>query len=323
MAELTFRDAVRSALVQEMERDERVVLLGEDVGPGGVFKTTPGLVDRFGRERVWDTPISEQAIVGGAMGAAMGGMRPVAEIMFSDFYATCWDLVANEIAKTRYMTGGQVTLPLVVRGSNGGGGLGFGAQHSQSAESWAMCVPGLKVACPSTPADMKGLLAAAIRDEDPVLVFEHKGLYPSVGEVPDGDHVVPLGRAAVVREGADVTLAGLAFTVGACLEAAERLAGDGVEAEVLDLRTLVPLDAAAVLASVAKTNRLVIAEEGPGQLGWSAALAAIVADEAFDDLDAPVTRVCGGAVPLPAAGVLEDEVNPSARRIVEAVGRWE
>jgi acetoin:2,6-dichlorophenolindophenol oxidoreductase subunit beta len=251
----------------------------------------------------------------------MGGMRPVAEIMFSDFYATCWDLVANEIAKTRYMTGGQVTLPLVVRGSNGGGGLGFGAQHSQSAESWAMCVPGLKVACPSTPADMKGLLAAAIRDEDPVLVFEHKGLYPSVGEVPDGDHVVPLGRAAVVREGAEVTLAGLAFTVGACLEAAESLAADGVEAEVLDLRTLVPLDAAAVLESVAKTNRLVIAEEGPGQLGWSAALAAIVADEAFDDLDAPVTRVCGGAVPLPAAGVLEDEVNPSARRIVEAVGR--
>jgi pyruvate dehydrogenase E1 component beta subunit len=321
MAHLTGREAVRAALEQEMARDERVVLLGEDISEGGVFKTTPGLVDRFGAERVRDTPISEQAIVGGAMGAAMGGLRPVAEIMFADFYATCWDLVANEVAKTRYMTGGQVTLPLVVRGSNGGGGMGFGAQHSQSVESWAMCVPGLKIACPSSPADMKGLLAAAIRDEDPVLVFEHKGLYPAADEVPDGDHVVPLGRAAVARAGADVTLVGLAFTVGACRDAADALAAEEIDAEVIDLRTLVPLDAAAVLASVAKTNRLVIAEEGPGQLGWSAALAAIVSDEGFNDLDAPVARVCGGAVPLPAASVLEDEVNPTAQRIIEAVRR--
>lgn len=321
MAELTGRDAIRSALEQEMERDPQVVLLGEDIAVGGVFKTTPGLVERFGADRVWDTPISEQAIVGSAMGAAMGGLRPVAEIMFSDFYATCWDLVANEIAKTRYMTGGQVALPLVVRGSNGGGGLGFGAQHSQSAESWAMCVPGLKIACPSTPADMKGLLAAAIREDDPVLVFEHKGLYPKTGEVPDGDHVVPLGEAAIVREGSDVTLVGLAFTVQVCEAAAEQLAGDGISAEVIDLRTLVPLDAAAVLASVASTNRLVIVEEGPGQLGWSAALAAIVSDEGFDNLDAPVLRVCGAAVPLPAAGVLEDEVNPSPERVVAAVRR--
>jgi acetoin:2,6-dichlorophenolindophenol oxidoreductase subunit beta len=322
MAQLTGREAVHAALEQEMARDERVVLLGEDISVGGVFKTTPGLVDRFGADRVRDTPISEQAIVGGAMGAAMGGLRPVAEIMFSDFYATCWDLVVNEVAKTRYMTGGQVTLPLVVRGSNGGGGMGFGAQHSQSVESWAMCVPGLKIACPSSPSDMKGLLAAAIRDEDPVLVFEHKGLYPAAGEVPEGDHVEPLGRAAVARAGADVTLVGLAFTVGACRDAADALAAEGIDAEVIDLRTLVPLDAAAVLASVAKTNRLVIVEEGPGQLGWSAALAAIVSDEGFDELDAPVARVCGGAVPLPAAGVLEDEVNPSAQRIIEAVRRF-
>ncbi|MBV9816911.1 MAG: alpha-ketoacid dehydrogenase subunit beta [Solirubrobacterales bacterium] len=321
MAELTGRDAIRAALEQEMARDERVVLLGEDVAPGGVFKTTPGLVDRFGAERVWDTPISEQAIVGSAMGAAMGGLRPVAEIMFADFYATCWDLVANEIAKTRYMTGGQVRLPLVVRGSNGGGGLGFGAQHSQSAESWAMCVPGLKIACPSTPSDFKGLLAGAIREEDPVLVFEHKGLYGRTGEVPDGDHVVALGESHTLREGSDVTLVGLAFTVGICEAAADQLADEGISAEVIDLRTLVPLDVAAVLRSVATTNRLVIVEEGPGQLGWSASLAAIVSDEGFDDLDAPVLRVCGASVPLPAAGVLEEEVNPNAQRVIAAVRR--
>ncbi len=321
MANLTGRDAIRAALEQEMERDDRVVLLGEDVAIGGVFKTTPGLAQRFGVDRVWDTPISEQAIVGSAMGAAMGGMRPVAEIMFSDFYATCWDLVANEIAKTRYMTGGQVTLPLVVRGSNGGGGLGFGAQHSQSVESWAMCVPGLKIACPSTPADMKGLLAAAIRDEDPVLVFEHKGLYPRTGDVPDGEHVVALGEARIVTPGSDVTLVGLALTVGLCEAAAERLSDEGIDAEVIDLRTLVPLDAAAVLGSVAHTNRLVIVEEGPGQLGWSAALAAVVGEEGFDDLDAPVVRVCGGAVPLPAARVLEEEISPTVERVLDAVRR--
>jgi pyruvate/2-oxoglutarate/acetoin dehydrogenase E1 component len=319
MAPLTGRESIAAALAQEMERDERVVLLGEDIGPGGVFKTTKGLLDRFGAERIWDTPISEQAIVGSAMGAAMGGLRPVAEIMFSDFYATCWDPLANEIAKTRYMTGGQVTLPLVVRGSNGGGRLGFGAQHSQSVESWAMCVPGLKVTCPSTAADMKGLLAAAIRDDDPVLVFEHKGLYPVTGEVPDGDHVVALGEAAVVRDGADVTLVGLAFTVPLCLQAADALAERGIDAEVVDLRSLVPLDAATVLASVARTSRLVIVEEGPGQLGWSASLAAIVGQEGFDDLDAPVSRVCGGAVPLPAARVLEDEVNPSVQQVLDVV----
>ena len=199
MAELTYRQAVAAALAQEMARDDRVVLLGEDVASGGVFKTTAGLRERFGPDRVWNTPISEQAIAGAAMGAAMAGLRPVAEIMFSDFYATCWDQVANEIPKLRYMTGGQLTVPLVLRGANGSGGLGFGSQHGQSVENWAMCVPGLKIASPAGPAEAFGLLAAAIRDDDPVIVFEHKALYARKEPCPEGEHVIPLGRAAVVR----------------------------------------------------------------------------------------------------------------------------
>ncbi|MFC4941901.1 alpha-ketoacid dehydrogenase subunit beta [Pseudonocardia sp. GCM10023141] len=318
MAELTYRQAVAAALAQEMARDERVVLLGEDIRPGGVFKTTSGLLERFGPERVWDTPISETAIAGAAMGAAMAGLRPVAEIMFSDFYAVCWDQVAVEIAKTRYMTGGQVSLPLVIRGVNGGG-LGFGAQHSQAVENWALCVPGLKIVSPSRPADMVGLLAAAIRDDDPVLVFEHKALLGTKGECPDGEHVVPLGRAARIREGSDVTLVALSITVGACCQAAAELASHGVSAEVLDLRSLVPLDAAAVLASVRRTGRAVIVEENPGQLGWGAAIAAILAEEAFDELVAPVVRVTGGNVPLPVAAPLEAEVSVSADKVVTAV----
>jgi acetoin:2,6-dichlorophenolindophenol oxidoreductase subunit beta len=294
------------------------VLIGEDIRPGGVFKTTVGLLEKFGPERVWDTPISEIAIVGTAMGAAMAGMRPVAEIMFSDFYGTCWDQVAVEIAKARYMTGGQVSLPLVVRGANGGG-LGFGAQHSQAVENWCMAVPGLKIVSPATPADMLGLLASAIRDDDPVLVFEHKALFGTKGEVPDGEHVIPLGQANVLRSGTDVTIVGLSRTVAMCLQAADELAGSGVSAEVIDLRTLVPLDAAAVLDSVARTGRVVIAEENPGQLGWGAGIAAILAEEAFADLTAPVTRVSGGNIPLPVAAPLENEVSVRPDRIVAAV----
>ena len=317
---LTYREAVAGALAQEMARDERVVLIGEDIGSGGVFKTTAGLRDRFGADRVWDTPISEQAIAGAAMGAAAAGLRPVAEIMFSDFYATCWDQVANEIAKACYMTGGQLRMPLVIRGCNGGG-LGFGAQHSQSIENWAMCVPGIKIVSPSTPADMWGLLAASIRDDEPVLVFEHKALFGTKGEAPGTDHVVPLGRAAVRRAGDDLTLVGLARTVGMCESAATTLAEDGVGAEVLDLRTLVPLDAGAVLASVRRTGRVVIVEENPGQLGWGAAVAAILAEEAFDDLTAPVVRVSGGNVPLPVATAMEAAVMPSPEQVVDAARR--
>lgn len=318
MAELTYRQAVAAALAQEMARDERVVLLGEDVACGGVFKTTGGLRERFGPDRVWDTPISEQAIAGAAMGAAMGGLRPVAEIMFSDFYATCWDQVANEIAKVRYMTGGQVSMPLVLRGANGSGGLGFGSQHGQSVENWAMCVPGLKIVSPATPAEAFGLLAAAIRDDDPVIVFEHKALYARKQEVPDGEQVIPLGRARQVRAGGDVTLVGLSLTVETCVAAAAELAERGVEAEVIDLRTLVPLDAASVLASVRSTGRLVVVEENPGQLGWGAAIASIVAQEAFDALVAPVTRVSGGNVPLPVATPLEAAVAVTPARVVAA-----
>jgi pyruvate dehydrogenase E1 component beta subunit len=317
VAQLTFREAVAAALAQEMARDETVVLLGEDVGSGGVFKTTAGLKDRFGPERVWDTPISEQAIAGAAMGAAAAGLRPVAEIMFSDFYATCWDQVANEIAKACYMTGGQLRMPLVIRGTNGGG-LGFGAQHSQSVENWAMCVPGIKIVSPATPDDMWGLLAAAIRDPEPVLVFEHKALFGTKADRPDGEHLVPLGEAALRRSGDDVTLIGLARTVGMCEQAACALADDGVAADVLDLRCLVPLDAAAVLASVRRTGRVVIVEENPGQLGWGAGVTAILAEEAFDDLRAPIVRVSGGNVPLPVATAMEAEVMPSPEKIVAA-----
>lgn len=321
MAELTFRNAVREALAQEMRRDPDVVLLGEDVASGGVFKTTVGLLEEFGSDRVWDTPISEQAIVGAAMGAAMSGLRPIAEIMFSDFYATCWDQVVNEIAKTRYMTGGQVTLPLVLRGSNGFGSMGFGSQHGQSCENWAMTVPGLKIVSPATPADMKGLLAGAICDPDPVLVFEHKALYATSDDVPDGDLVIPLGFARTARPGTDVTLVGLSITVRHCLQAAEQLAAQGVSAEVIDLRSLVPLDARTVLESVARTGHLVVAEENPGQLGWGASIAAIVAEEAFDHLRAPPTRVSGGNIPWPVARELEAEVDVSPARIIAAVAK--
>jgi len=317
VAELTYRDAVAVALRQEMERDPRVVLIGEDLGAGGVFKTTKGLFDRFGPDRVWDTPISEQAIVGAAMGAAMAGLRPVAEIMFSDFYGTCWDQVANEIAKARYMSGGQIRLPLVIRSANGGG-IGFGSQHSQTLENWAMCVPGLKIVSPATPADMAGLLAAAIRDDDPVLVFEHKALFGGRAEVAGGELLVALGEAAIRRPGDDVTLVALSATVPTCLQAADELADEGIDAEVIDLRCLVPFDARCVLTSVRRTGRVVIVEENPGQLGWAAAVAAILAEEAFGDLRAPVARVSGGNVPIPVAGGLEAEISASAHRTVAA-----
>jgi pyruvate dehydrogenase E1 component beta subunit len=324
MAELTtitYREAVAEGIAREMRRDPSVVCLGEDIGAAeGVFKTTVGLFAEFGPKRIWDTPISEQAIVGAAMGAAMTGMRPVAEIMFSDFLACCWDYLANEIPKVRYMTGGQVTVPLVVRTANGGG-LGFGAQHSQAVENWAFTVPGLKIAAPSTPADVIGLMASAIRSDDPVVVFEHKGLFASKGPTAPPDHVVPLGQAAIVRPGDDVTLVALASTVPIALAAAETLATEGIQAEVVDLRCLVPLDAATVLASVARTSRLLIVEENPYQGGWGGTVASIVADEGFESLDAPIRRLAAACVPLPFADVLEDEVIPTVAKVVEAVRR--
>jgi pyruvate dehydrogenase E1 component beta subunit len=318
---ITYREAVAEGIAREMRRDPTVVCLGEDIGAAeGVFKTTTGLFKEFGPERVWDTPISEQAIVGAALGAAMTGLRPVAEIMFSDFLACCWDYVANEIPKVRYMTGGQVSAPLVIRTANGGG-LGFGAQHSQAVENWVLTVPGVKIVAPSTPADVVGLMAAAIRSDDPVVVFEHKGLFASKGEPAPADHVVELGRAATVREGSDVTLVALASTVPMALSAAEQLAREGVSAEVLDLRCLVPLDASAVLASVARTSRLVTVEENPYQGGWGATVAALVADEGFELLDAPIRRVAAACVPLPFADALEDQVLPTVGSVVDVVRR--
>ena len=319
MAELSFREAVAAGIAQEMERDPTVYFIGEDVAAaGGVFKATVGLFERFGPDRVRDTPISEQAIIGAAMGAAMTGLRPIAEIMFSDFLATCWDMVANQIAKTRYMTDGQVSLPLVIRTANGGG-TRFGAQHSQSLENWAMAVPGLKVVAASNPADAKGLLAAAIRDPDPVIVFEQKSLYGVKGEVPDGEHVEPLGRAKVVRQGKDCTILALAAMVPKAMHAADELASDGIEATVVDLRSLVPLDTQTILREVKKTGRLFTVEENPRLCGWGAEIASIVADEAFDDLDGPIVRITTPHVPLPAADVLEDAAMPSGERIVETV----
>ena len=320
MAELTYREAVASAITQEMERDETVVFLGEDVAEaGGVFKATVGLVDRFGPERVRNTPISEQAILGAAMGAAMTGLRPIAEIMFSDFLAVCWDMVANEIAKTRYMTNGQVALPLVVRTANGGG-VRFGAQHSQSVENWAMAVPGLKVVAPSTPADVKGLLAAAIRDPDPVIFFEHKALYAVKGEVPDGEHVDKLGTAKVLREGGDATILALALMVPRALEAAQRLQDDdGIAVTVVDLRSLVPLDTQTIFAETKKTGRVFTVEENPRLCGWGAEIASLIAEECFYDLDGPIHRITTPHVPLPSADALEDATLPSAARIYETV----
>jgi len=322
VAQLTYREAVAAGIAQEMERDERVVFLGEDVADaGGVFKATVGLLERFGPKRVRNTPISEQAIIGAAMGAAMTGLRPIAEIMFSDFFAVCWDMIANEIAKARYMSAGQITLPLVIRTANGAGSR-FGAQHSQSVENWAMSVPGLKVVAPSTAADVKGLLAAAVRDPDPVIVFEHKALYAVKGEVPDGELVDRLGTAKVLREGSDITLVALAAMVPRALEAAERLQREeGISATVIDLRSLVPLDTQTLLAETVKTGRLYTVEENPRLCGWGAEIASIVAEECFYQLDGPIVRITTPHVPLPAADALEDHTVPTVQRIVETIRR--
>jgi pyruvate/2-oxoglutarate/acetoin dehydrogenase E1 component len=320
MAELTYRDAVAAGIAQEMERDDSVVFLGEDIAAaGGVFKATVGLLEKFGPRRVRDTPIAEQAILGAAMGAAMTGLRPIAEIMFSDFLAVCWDIVANEIAKTRYMTNGQISLPLVIRTGSGGGSR-FGAQHSQSVENWAMAIPGLKVVAPSTPADVKGLLAAAIRDPDPVVFFEHKALYATKGEVPDGEHVDTLGTAAVRRQGSDLTIAALGLMVPRALEAAETLQAEhGISATVIDVRSLVPLDIQTIFAAISKTGRFYTVEENPRLCGWGAEISSLVAEELFWDLDAPITRITTPHVPLPAADRLEDLTIPSAARIVATI----
>jgi pyruvate dehydrogenase E1 component beta subunit len=322
MAELSYREAVTRGIAQEMQRDQDVVFFGEDVGAaGGVFKTTVGLLDQFGPKRVRDTPISEQAILGAAMGAAMTGLKPIAEIMFSDFFAVCYNYLANEFSKHRYMSNGQTRCPLVVRTANGGGAR-FGAQHSQSVENWCMLIPGLKVVAPSNSRDVIGLLAASVRDPDPVIFLEHKSLYPLASEVPDGEIVDELGTARILRPGTDATIAALALMVPRALQAAEKLKSEhGIDCEVIDVRSLVPLDTQTILGSVGRTHRLFTVEENPRLCGWGAEIVSIVADEAFYDLDGPPVRITTPHIPLPASDVLEDMAIPSVDRIVERVKR--
>ncbi|MFC5745727.1 alpha-ketoacid dehydrogenase subunit beta [Actinomadura rugatobispora] len=320
MAELIYRNAVARGIAQEMARDERVILIGEDLGAaGGVFKTTAGLLDRFGPKRVLDTPISEDAIIGATMGAAMTGLRPIAEIMFADFVSVCQDMIVNQIAKTPYMTNGQITMPLVVRFGNGGG-LRFGAQHSQSVENWLMQVPGLKVVAPSTPRDVVGLMAAAVRDSDPVMFMEHKALLATKQDVEDGEIVEELGRARIVRTGGRATIVALAAMVPKAVEAAEILADrHDIDCTVIDLRSLVPLDVTTVLNSFKETGRLFTVEENPRLLGWGAELVSIAVEEAFEYLDGAPVRITTPHIPLPQSPSLEALAIPSVDRIVETV----
>lgn len=317
MREIRYIKAITEALSEEMARDEDVFVIGEDVGgAGGAFSATRGLLETFGDRRVKDTPISESAIVGLATGAAISGLRPVAEIMFADFLAVCMDQIVNQMAKTRYMFGGMYKMPVVIR-TPCGGGLNAGPQHSQCLESWFAHVPGLKVVMPSTPYDVKGLLKSAIRDDNPVLVFEHKALYAMKGEIPDGEYLVPIGKADVKRPGKDVTVVATSRMVHQALEAAKVLSGEGIDTEVIDLRTISPLDKETILQSVEKTSRLVIAHEAVKAFGIGAEIAAMVCEEMIDRLDAPVLRVGAPFVPTPFN--LEHLYLPNAGDVAGAV----
>jgi pyruvate/2-oxoglutarate/acetoin dehydrogenase E1 component len=317
MPVLEFRHALREALDEELARDERVILFGEDVAvAGGVFAVTPGLYEKYGGERVFDTPISELAMTGAAYGAAVSGLRPVLEIMFGDFLALSMDSLINQATKYWFLTGGRQSVPLVIRSVVGAGGR-FGAIHSQMPVSWLMGIPGLKIVAPSTPADAKALLQASIRDENPVVFFEHKRLYSIKGEVPEGGSA-ELGRAAIVREGGDVTLVSAMKGVHDCLEAAERLEREGVSAEVVDLRTLRPLDVATIVASVRKTNRIAVVEEGPLTGGWAGEVLALVTEHALGDLD-DAWRITTPDSPIPYSPPLEDAFLPGADRIVSEI----
>ncbi|NLU49819.1 MAG: alpha-ketoacid dehydrogenase subunit beta [Syntrophomonadaceae bacterium] len=319
MKQMTYAEAIRDGMRVEMKRDPNVLLYGEDVGIfGGCFGVTAGLFEEFGPERVIDTPISETAIAGSAVGAAAAGLRPIAEIMFIDFMGVCMDEILNQAAKMRYMFGGKAKLPMVVR-TPCGAGMSAAAQHSQSLEAWFTHIPGLKVVMPSTPADGKGLMAAAIRDDNPVIFIEHKQLLAVPGEVPEGEYVVPLGKADVKREGSDVTIIAWSWMVQKALAAAEALAAEGISAEILDPRTLVPLDKEAILKSVGKTNKLVIVHEAVKTGGFGAEIAALVCEEGFDLLDAPIKRVTAPDTPIPFAPVLEGAYLPNEEKIIKAV----
>ncbi len=318
MREITFSEATLEAMAEEMARDERVFVMGEDIArQGGIFGQFKGLPQQFGLDRVRDTPISETAIVGAGVGAALAGMRPVVDMHFADFITVCMDEVVNQMAKIRYMFGGQCTMPLVLRAPDGII-RSAAAQHSQSLEAWFVHVPGLKVVIPSNPADAKGLLKAAIRSDDPVLYFEHKALFPTKGPVPDGDHLTPIGKAAVVRPGRDLTVISYSMTMHRALEAAETLAGQGIDAEIIDLRTISPIDIDTIYASLAKTHRLLIVHEAVKAGGVGAEIAARVAEEAFDLLDAPIARIGAPFVPIPFSPALEKLVKTTAGDIVRA-----
>src|SRR5262245_1447229 len=317
--EMTFAEALNAAMHGEMARDERVFLMGEDVGLiGGIFQVTRGLRDRFGEDRVRDTPISEPSFVGMGVGAAVAGLRPIVEIQIWDFIAMTMDQIVNQAAKIRYMLGGRPTVPLVIRGPQGGG-IRLAAQHSQSLEAWFCHVPGLVVIAPSTPYDAKGLLAAAIRDDNPVIFLEHKMLYPTRGAVPDEDYVIPIGRADVKRPGTDVTVVATQIMVQRALQVAGDLAQEGISVEVVDPRTLVPLDEESILSSVAKTNRLVIVHEAVKRHGFGAEVAALVTEKGFDLLDAPIVRVGARDVPMPYNDKLELQTIPSRESILAGI----
>ncbi|HSB72941.1 MAG TPA: alpha-ketoacid dehydrogenase subunit beta [Candidatus Methylomirabilis sp.] len=319
MRQITYREAIREALREEMRRDERVFVFGEDVADaGGVFKVTLGLLSEFGPERIFDTPLSESAIVGAAVGASLMGMRPVAEVMFADFTTIAMDAIVNHAAKVHYMSGGEMTAPLVVRMAYGAGPK-WGSHHTQSVESWLANVPGLTIVMPSTPADAKGLLKAAVRTPNPVIFLEHKLLYGKKGDVPEGEYLVPIGRAAIVHPGEDVTIVASGMMVDRALGAARTLAGEGLGAEVIDLRSVQPLDEETVLGSVEKTGRLVIVHEAPVRGGFGGEVAAVVANQALGFLDAPIQRVGAPWTPVPFGPVLTDAYVPKEADILQAV----
>jgi pyruvate dehydrogenase E1 component beta subunit len=319
MRKLTMRAAINEALLQEMRRDPNVYVIGEDVGVfGGCFGVTAGLIDEFGPKRVIDTPITESAIVGNALGAAATGLRPVAEIMFMDFVGVTMDQIYNQAAKMRYMFGGKAKIPMVIRTACGAGGSAA-AQHSQSLEAWFMHVPGLKVVAPSTAYDAKGLLISSIRDDNPVIFVEHKFIYDLEGEVPEDTYTVPLGKADVKRQGSDVTIIATMAMVHRALEAAEELSKEGISVEVVDPRTLQPLDGETIIESVKKTHKVVIVHEAVKFAGPGAEIAAMIAEEAFDYLDAPIKRVAAPFTPVPFSPVLEQEYIPSKEKIIAAV----
>jgi len=319
MKQMTYAEAIRDAMRVEMLRDPNVYLQGEDVGKfGGCFGVTAGLLAEFGPGRIIDTPISETAIIGSAVGAAAAGLRPIAEIMFVDFTGVCMDELFNQAAKMRYMFGGKAKIPMVLR-TPCGAGMSAAAQHSQSMEAWFTHIPGVKTVMPSTPADAKGLLSAAIRDDNPVVFIEHKQLFGLSGDVPEGEYVVPLGKADIKRTGSDITIVSWSWMVQKALAAAEILAKEGIQAEVLDPRTLVPLDKEAILQSVGKTNKLVIVQEAVQTSGFGGEISAMVAEHGFDLLDAPIKRVTAPDTPVPFSPVLEQAYLPSVEKIVAAV----